>query len=137
MAEEYEQDNDDIENEQSRSGHGYEDKPQVAEPEEPFSVFTTREKWTLIVMTSYAGFFRSVYVLSCAGAVDQKFRFISATSSSIYFPVIPTLAKDFNTSISLINLTVTSYLIFQGLCKSPRAFRAVLVSSMSTRRPYI
>ncbi|KAG8852814.1 hypothetical protein FRB96_008502 [Tulasnella sp. 330] len=62
----------------------------------PFSVFTKREKWVLISITSYAGF-------------------LSAVAGSIYFPVIPTLATEFHTSVSLMNLTVTSYLIFQGL----------------------
>ncbi|KAG9036778.1 hypothetical protein FRB95_007876 [Tulasnella sp. JGI-2019a] len=62
----------------------------------PFSIFTKGEKWTLIAMTSYAGF-------------------LSAISSSMYFPAIPTLATDFHTSVSLMNLTITTYLIFQGI----------------------
>ncbi|KAG8878589.1 hypothetical protein FRB97_002371 [Tulasnella sp. 331] len=45
----------------------------------PFSVFTKREKWVLISITSYAGF-------------------LSAVAGSIYFPVIPTLATEFHTS---------------------------------------
>lgn len=41
--------------------------------------------------------------------------FFSPLSSSIYFPAIQTLAHHFHKSTSLINLTITSYMIFQGL----------------------
>jgi MFS family permease len=41
----------------------------------------------------------------------------------MYFPAIPTIAKDLSVSSELINLTVTSYLIFQGL--SPSIWGAV------------
>lgn len=40
-------------------------------------------------------------------------------SANIYFPAIPLLSQDFHTSISLMNLTVTVYLIFQGICEFP------------------
>ncbi|KAK9462026.1 major facilitator superfamily domain-containing protein [Lipomyces oligophaga] len=43
---------------------------------------------------------------------------ISPMSSSIYFPALDTLAKDLNVSNSLINLTVTTFLIFQGIAPS-------------------
>lgn len=33
----------------------------------------------------------------------------------MYFPALPTVAKDLNVSVELVNLSVTSYLIFQGL----------------------
>lgn len=36
-------------------------------------------------------------------------------SSNIYVPAIPTLSSAFNVSPEKINLTVTVYLIFQGL----------------------
>ena len=41
--------------------------------------------------------------------------FFSPLSSSIFFPALNTLAATFNVSNSLINLTITSYMIFQGL----------------------
>ena len=44
-------------------------------------------------------------------------------SANIYFPAIPTLADDFHKSLELINLTVTMYMIFQGLCKSTLSYR--------------
>ncbi|KAF4216677.1 hypothetical protein CNMCM6457_004913 [Aspergillus fumigatiaffinis] len=43
---------------------------------------------------------------------------ISPISSSIYFPALNNLAKDLNVSISLINITITTYLIFQGIAPS-------------------
>ncbi|KAF4762640.1 hypothetical protein HAV15_006027 [Penicillium sp. str.  len=42
----------------------------------------------------------------------------SPLSSSIYLPALPSLASDMNVSVSLINLTITTYLIFQGLAPS-------------------
>ncbi|PNP61030.1 hypothetical protein FNYG_14118 [Fusarium nygamai] len=43
---------------------------------------------------------------------------VSGFASNIYFPALPTIAHDLDVSIELINLTVTSYLIFQGLAPS-------------------
>lgn len=43
---------------------------------------------------------------------------VSGFASNIYFPALPTIAQDLNVSIELVNLTVTSYLIFQGLAPS-------------------
>ncbi|KAG8993730.1 hypothetical protein FRB90_000612 [Tulasnella sp. 427] len=72
-------------------------QPLTAEsPGTPFSAFTKREKWIIVVMSGLAGIF-------------------SPISGAIYFPAIPTLAKEFNTTISLINLTVTVYMIAQGV----------------------
>ncbi|KAG8897416.1 hypothetical protein FRC01_011349, partial [Tulasnella sp. 417] len=62
----------------------------------PFSAFTKREKWIIVAMAGMAGIF-------------------SPISGAIYFPAIPTIANEFNTSISLINLTVTVYMIAQGV----------------------
>ncbi|KAL9622299.1 MAG: hypothetical protein Q9160_003310 [Pyrenula sp. 1 TL-2023] len=62
----------------------------------PFSVFTRQQKRFIVVMASWAGFF-------------------SPVSGNIYFPALNSLSQDLNVSISLINLTLTSYMIFQGL----------------------
>ncbi|KAH6871770.1 major facilitator superfamily domain-containing protein [Thelonectria olida] len=43
---------------------------------------------------------------------------ISPLSSSIYFPALTSIADDLNVSISLVNLTITTYLIFQGIAPS-------------------
>lgn len=43
---------------------------------------------------------------------------VSGFASNIYFPALPTVASDLDVSVELVNLTVTSYLIFQGLAPS-------------------
>ncbi|KAI0299116.1 MFS general substrate transporter [Multifurca ochricompacta] len=64
--------------------------------DKPYSVFTHREKWVIVSMASYAGLF-------------------SPFTANIYFPAIPVISKDFRKSIELINLTVTMYMVMQGL----------------------
>ena len=66
---------------------------------EAYSTFTPRQKWVLVCIVSTAATF-------------------SGAASNIYFPALPTIAKDLDVSASLINLTVTSYMIFQGLAPS-------------------
>lgn len=67
-----------------------------APTEEPFSVFTRSEKWLIVSLTALAGLF-------------------SPLTANIYFPSLPSLSRDFNKSLELINLTVTMYMIFQGI----------------------
>lgn len=43
---------------------------------------------------------------------------VSPISGSIYLPALPDLASDLNVSASLINLTITTYQIFQGIAPS-------------------
>ena len=43
---------------------------------------------------------------------------VSGFASNIYFPALPTIAEDLHVSVELINLTVTSYLLFQGIAPS-------------------
>ena len=57
---------------------------------EHYSVFTVRQKKTILMAGSFAAFF-------------------SPLSSNVYFPAINTIAKDLHVSISQINLTVTTY----------------------------
>jgi hypothetical protein len=61
-------------------------------PEPPHSIFP---KWQRMAY---------VYVASLAA-------FSSPVSSSIYYPAMLTLAKDLNTSLTNINLTITTYLV--------------------------
>ncbi|KAL3450489.1 putative MFS transporter [Aspergillus insuetus] len=77
-----------------------------------YSVFPEREKITLMLLCSFAAL-------------------ISPISSSIYFPAINKVADDLEVSISKINLTVTMYLIFQGLAPSV----AANISDAHGRRP--
>jgi MFS family permease len=57
--------------------------------------------------------------------------FFSPLSANIYFPSLPSLAKDLKVSNSLINLSLTSYMIFQGL--PPTVFGDL--ADMTGRRP--
>ncbi|KAF2724354.1 MFS general substrate transporter [Polychaeton citri CBS 116435] len=61
-----------------------------------YSVFTTWQKRWIILTGSLAGWF-------------------SPMTGSIYYPAIDSIAHDLGEPITTINLTVTTYLIFQGL----------------------
>ncbi|KAK2773539.1 MFS multidrug transporter [Colletotrichum kahawae] len=67
--------------------------------ETPYSMFDKRQKVLIIFLVSTAATF-------------------SGFASNIYFPALPTIADDLNVSVELVNLTVTTYLIFQGLAPS-------------------
>ena len=43
---------------------------------------------------------------------------VSGFASNIYFPALPTIANDLHVSVELVNLSVTTYLIFQGIAPS-------------------
>ncbi|KAI7161713.1 hypothetical protein KC352_g26774, partial [Hortaea werneckii] len=78
----------------------------------PFSTFTIQQKRFIVFMVAMAGFF-------------------SPLSANIYFPALNTLSRDFNVSSGVINLTLTSYMIFQGL--APTVFGDL--ADMAGRRP--
>ena len=62
----------------------------------PYSVFTKPQKLYIVFLTAFGGFF-------------------SPLSSSIYFPALNALARDLKVANELINLTLTSFMILQGL----------------------
>ncbi|TFK56675.1 MFS general substrate transporter [Heliocybe sulcata] len=66
------------------------------EVEKPFSIYTKRQKWLIVGLAAFGGLF-------------------SPLTANIYFPAIPTIANAFGKSIELINVTVTVYMILQGL----------------------
>ncbi|KAK5168374.1 uncharacterized protein LTR77_006944 [Saxophila tyrrhenica] len=68
-------------------------------PNEVYSTFTHHQKWLLMILVSTAATF-------------------SGFASNIYFPALPTIANDLDVSVTLVNLTVTTYMIFQGLAPS-------------------
>ncbi|OIW22476.1 MFS general substrate transporter [Coniochaeta ligniaria NRRL 30616] len=68
-------------------------------PTEPYSIFDKRQKALIVLIVSTAATF-------------------SGFASNIYFPALPTIAADLHVSVELVTLTVTSYLIFQGLAPS-------------------
>ncbi|KAL1951425.1 hypothetical protein VTO73DRAFT_574 [Trametes versicolor] len=65
-------------------------------PAKPYSVYTAREKWFIVAVTAFAALF-------------------SPLTANIYFPAIPTIAAAFHQSTELINLTVTVYMVVQGI----------------------
>lgn len=66
---------------------------ELGEYDRPFSIFTHNEKRTIVF---------------CAGICA----FFSPISSMIYFPSLPAIAKDLHVSNSLINFTITVYLVW-------------------------
>jgi multidrug resistance protein len=62
----------------------------------PYSIYTLWQKRLIVLAASLSAFF-------------------SPLTAQIYLPALPVLAKDFNVSSSQINLTVTTYMIFQGV----------------------
>ncbi|KAK0208811.1 MFS general substrate transporter [Desarmillaria ectypa] len=73
----------------------------LQEIEKPYSLSSTKEKWFIVALIAFAGLF-------------------SPLTANIYLPAIPVLTVDFNKSTELINITVTVYMVFQGL--SPMLF---------------
>lgn len=59
--------------------------------EPSYSIFTGSERITIVVLTSLAALF-------------------SPLTANIYYPALDTLAKDMNVSVSLISLSITTYL---------------------------
>lgn len=64
-----------------------------------YSTFTQRQKLQITILVSLASVF-------------------SPISATIYVPALPTIANDLNVSVAAVNLSVTSYMIFQGLSPS-------------------
>lgn len=76
-----------------------EEQPQLqnaSPPLEKLSVFTKNEKRSMVMVGSLASFF-------------------SPLSSSIYFPALDTIAAALNQSTSNIDITVTTYLVSEGV----------------------
>ncbi|KAB8343248.1 hypothetical protein FH972_022837 [Carpinus fangiana] len=86
-----------------------------AADEPVYSIFTVTEKRLLVATASLAALF-------------------SPLTANIYYAATPVLADDFGVSLSLINLTVTMYLIFQGLAP---AVVGSLSDSMGRRPLYL
>ncbi|KAK4249444.1 major facilitator superfamily domain-containing protein [Corynascus novoguineensis] len=81
----------------------------------PYSVFSRKEKGLLVLIVSAAGFF-------------------SSASSNMYFPALNSLAQEYRVSNTLTNLTITVYMIFQGLAPS---FTGALSDSIGRRPVYV
>ncbi|KAK4187908.1 major facilitator superfamily domain-containing protein [Podospora australis] len=69
------------------------------EREQPYHVFSKREKWVAVWIVSLAGLF-------------------SPLSSNIYFPALGDISRHINSPIAMVSLTVTIYMVVQGLAPS-------------------
>lgn len=73
-------------------------EPSAIEETEPYSIYTTREKWFIVAMVAVSGLY-------------------SPLPANIYYPTIPTLSEVFHQSTEALNQSVTIYLVFQGICR--------------------
>jgi multidrug resistance protein len=89
--------------------------PAPEESQPLFSAFTKRQKLFIVIMVSLASFF-------------------SPLSGQIYYPVMPTLVKNYQLTPALINLTITTYMILQGLAP---AFMGTFADTGGRRPAYI
>ncbi|KAL7312101.1 hypothetical protein PS15m_007902 [Mucor circinelloides] len=83
--------------------------------DEPYSVFSTRTKILIVMTVSISGFF-------------------SPFSTNIYFPALSMIEKDLDITERMVNLTVTMYMVFQGIAPS---FWGSLADSFGRRPVYI
>lgn len=65
----------------------------------PYSAFTKRQRWAIVIMASSGAFF-------------------SPISATTFLPALTDIASDLDVSINAINITVTVYMVFQGLSPS-------------------
>ena len=86
-------------------------RSQLAKTEDsppPYHIFSKRQKWNLVLLVSLAGS-------------------LSPLSSNIYFPAIDSISSELGVNASLVSLTITVYMIVQGI--APSLFGAVSDSS--------
>jgi|ERR1700727_1964083 hypothetical protein len=84
----------------------------------PYSIFTRGEKWVVVSIASIAATYRWAVYLMPHYLVSPMLNCLSSPlTANIYFPAVPTIAAAFHKSIELINITVTVYMVFQGICQ--------------------
>ncbi|KAL8951377.1 MAG: hypothetical protein Q9222_002655 [Ikaeria aurantiellina] len=80
--------------------HKCEQTPQASEGhKDPYTTFNKSFKRWIVFLVALAGFF-------------------SPLSANIYFPALNYLAKDLHVSLELMNITITVYLVCQGIVPS-------------------
>lgn len=67
-----------------------------SDAETPYTVFTSTERWLITFIMGVAMFF-------------------SPMTANIYFPAMPALAEAMSSTVQDINLTITAYIILQGI----------------------
>ncbi|UNI23859.1 hypothetical protein JDV02_009652 [Purpureocillium takamizusanense] len=80
-----------------------------------YSIFTTWQKRAMVLAASLTAFF-------------------SPLTAQIYLPALTAIAKDFNVTSSQINLTITTYMVFQGITP---VFIGSLADSGGRRPAYV
>jgi MFS family permease len=71
----------------------------ASKEEQPYHILSKKQKWNLVIFVSMAGAF-------------------SPLSSNIYFPAIDTISTDLGVNATLVALTITVYMIVQGIAPS-------------------
>ncbi|KAK5055829.1 hypothetical protein LTR69_008204 [Exophiala sideris] len=87
----------------------------AAPSDKPFSSFTQRQKYLIVLCATLGGLF-------------------SPFTAQIYFPALNTIASDLNVSISQVNLTITTYMIFQAVVPS---FVSSITDTQGRRPTYV
>ncbi|KAJ5359499.1 uncharacterized protein N7496_011912 [Penicillium cataractarum] len=70
-----------------------------SDPRPPYHILSYKQKWNLVIFVSLAASF-------------------SPLSSNIYFPAIDAISRDLGVNASLIALTITVYMVVQGIAPS-------------------
>lgn len=95
--------------------------PDSQSADEPYSIYSQRTKTFLIISVSFMAI-------------------ISPLSSAVYLPAVPQIGHDLNVSPSLINLTITTYMVsFQSFyykCASMKA-NGIHRIDLSRHRPIL
>ena len=92
-----------------------EEKKIAASTQPVHSAFSKHEKRFIVLMVTMASFF-------------------SPLSGQIYYPIMPTLVQNYHLSNALVNLTISTYMILQGLAPS---FMGTLADTGGRRKAYI
>ncbi|KAJ3987623.1 major facilitator superfamily domain-containing protein [Lentinula detonsa] len=91
------------------------DAEEAEKPEPLYSTFPKSQKFLILIVGSFAGL-------------------VSPLTGSIYLPALNSIAADLGVRTSLVNLTITTYQIFQGLAPS---FLASLADTRGRRPTYL
>ncbi|KAK5192923.1 hypothetical protein LTR20_007314 [Exophiala xenobiotica] len=83
--------------------------------DKPYSAFTQRQKILIVLCATLGGLF-------------------SPFTTNIYFPALSTIADDLSVSISQVNLTITTYMIFQAIAP---AFVSSITDTQGRRPTYV
>lgn len=89
--------------------------PKVDEHEEAWSVWSTRGKKTIVFSASFASL-------------------LAPLASNIYFPALEPIARDLNVSNTLVNVSISTFIILQGIAPT---FSAQLSDSAGRRPIYL